>query len=95
MARFSGDFRGVCAACGEYVEFAVGIDSGPPERAPIAVHFGPQGPVPIELREVNLVLMLDHNLDVKTQFCCPLCGQWAAGRLTCAQVGAPDASCND
>ena len=43
MSRFAGDFQGPCTACGEYVEFALGIRTDGPT---VAMHFGPGGPQP-------------------------------------------------
>lgn len=80
MARFTGDFRGTCKACGEYVEFALGIRPG---TDPIAMHFGPQGPSPIEVRDLTLDLMTDAELLVRVAFVCPLCEQRTDGRVTC------------
>jgi len=79
MSRYAGDFQGPCTACGEYVEFALGIRTDGP---PAAMHFGPGGPQPIELGDVKLVLMVDDKLDVKFDFKCPLCGESSAGRMT-------------
>lgn len=83
MARFTGDFRGPCASCGDYVEFAVGVDTA---HEPSAFHFGPQGPIPVELRSVELLFMVESELDVRIQFRCPLCDQWSPGRLNCYAV---------
>jgi len=80
MQRFTGEFQGECKSCGEHVEFALGIQTG---RDPVAMHFGPGGPTPVELREVDLVLMVDEALDVKFRFACPLCGGESRGRTTC------------
>lgn len=83
MQRFTGDYCGDCDACGEYVEFALGVQTG---REPVAMHFGPRGPEPILLRDVNLVTMMDDELDVKFGFDCPLCGGASKGRATCKSV---------
>jgi hypothetical protein len=80
MARYSGEFQGSCAVCGEYVEFALGIDT---QREPVAMHFGPGGPVAVDLRGLQLESMVDSRLAVKLEYQCPICGQWSGGRLSC------------
>lgn len=84
MARYAGDFQGKCAACDEYVEFAMGISPG---NDPIAMHFGPGGPQPVELAGVELELMVEDEVTVRFKFVCPLCGQKSAGRTTCRYAG--------
>jgi len=80
VARFAGDYSGSCGACGEHVEFAVGIRPG---TDPVALHFGPSGPAPIEIADLELKTMIDDALDVRLSFICPLCGQRSPGRITC------------
>jgi len=68
------------------VEFALGIDT---QREPVAMHFGPGGPVAVDMRRLELALMVESKLDVKLQFQCPICEQWSAGRLTCEAAPTP------
>jgi hypothetical protein len=86
MSRFTGDFSGECEACGEYVEFAIGVQTG---REPVAMHFGPRGAENITLSEFELLLMVDEELDVKFRFVCPLCGGESAGRAACKGAAMP------
>jgi hypothetical protein len=53
------------------------------------MHFGPSGPQPVELRDLELVTLIDDQVDVKFTFACPLCGNWAAGRTSCRAVSEP------
>lgn len=85
VSRFAGDFQGSCKNCDEYIEFAVGVRPG---TDPVAMHFGPGGPTPVELRDVELSQMIDDALDLRLHFLCPLCKKWSAGRMTCKQASA-------
>lgn len=80
MTRFAGDFSGPCEVCGEPVEFAIGFRPG---TDPLALHFGPHGPQPVELRDFALDLMVDETCDVRFRYVCPLCGAAARGKATC------------
>lgn len=86
MPRFTGDYQGTCAACDEHVEFALGIRT---DREPTAMHFGPGGPQPVELREFELTLLVEDDMHVKFEFVCPLCGEWSAGRTRCRGIPEP------
>ncbi len=86
MSRFSGDFQGTCPNCDEYVEFAVGIQT---DREPVAMHFGPGGPQPVELRDVQLALMVEDRADVNIRYACPICGSFADGSVTCRALPNP------
>ncbi len=83
MERFTCDYQGPCDSYAEAVEFAIGVQS---DRDPVAAHFGPGGPVPVELRDVRLVTMIGDDLDVAFIFACPLCGEASKGRTTCRQA---------
>lgn len=87
MPRYAGDFQGRCNACDEYVELAFGVQT---DRSPIAMHFGPSGPQPIEIKNFDLAIMLDDELDVKFEYTCPLCGKPSSGRVTCPAVPSPN-----
>ncbi|MCG8404898.1 MAG: hypothetical protein MI923_06845 [Phycisphaerales bacterium] len=89
MPRYAGDFQGQCNACDEYVELAFGIRT---DQSPVAMHFGPGGPQPIDIQDFDLALMLDDELDVTFQYACPLCGKTSSGRVTCPAVPAPNES---
>ncbi|MEE8170182.1 MAG: hypothetical protein V3T70_06510 [Phycisphaerae bacterium] len=80
MPRFAGDFQGTCAACGEYVELAIGIQT---DREPVAMHFGPDGPRSVAIRAVDLVSLVDEAANVNFSFDCPICGASSPGRVTC------------
>ncbi len=86
MPRYTGDYQGRCQACDEDVELAIGIQT---DRAPVAMHFGPGGPQPVLLHDVQLVAMIDDSLDVKFTCTCPLCGGLTPGRATCRPVPSP------
>ena len=83
MHRYAGDFAGTCQVCEEYVEFALGVSPG---NDPIAMHFGPGGPMPVEVDQLELGLMVEDTIDVRFRFVCPLCGGRSAGRATCRLV---------
>ncbi|MCK6455362.1 MAG: hypothetical protein L6Q92_02350 [Phycisphaerae bacterium] len=85
MARFSGDFQGPCGVCGEYVEFAVGVRT---DGDPVALQFGPGGPQPIVLKDVEPELLVEDERRTRFRFQCPLCGEWSAGRATCRDVAS-------
>lgn len=87
MPRYTGEFSGPCPACDEHIEFALGIRTDGP---PAAMHFGPGGPTPVAVRDVQLMLMVDDRLDVAFRFDCPLCGAGGAGRATCSAVPSPE-----
>jgi len=86
MPRFAGDFQGTCTACGEHVEFALGIRT---DREPTAVHFGPGGLQSVELRDLELTLLVEDDMHVKFDFICPLCSAWSAGRTRCRGIPEP------
>lgn len=86
MSRFTGDFNGDCEACGEYVEFAIGVQTG---REPVAMHFGPRGAEQITLSEFELVLMVEEDIDVRFRFLCPLCGGESGGKASCREATMP------
>ncbi|RIK68542.1 MAG: hypothetical protein DCC65_02815 [Planctomycetota bacterium] len=86
MPRFTGDFQGKCEACDEYVEFAVGIQT---DRTPVAMHFGPSGPQPVRLIDVELGILLEDTAEIRIRFECPLCGGDSSGKLTCRHVPDP------
>lgn len=83
MQRFTGDYQGVCSACDEPVEFALGIQT---DRDPVGMHFGPGGPVQVMLQDVELVLMVGDELDVKFRYSCPLCAAENEARALCRVV---------
>ncbi len=80
MERFTGDYQGTCGACDEPVEFAIGVQT---DRDPVAMHFGPGGPVAITLYDFKLITMIGDDLDVAFGFDCPLCGARSGGRTVC------------
>jgi len=86
MPRFTGEYQGNCAVCGEHVEFAVGIRT---DREPTAMFFGPGGPQAVALRELQLTLLVEDDLHVQFEFVCPLCNGWSAGRTRCRGVPEP------
>lgn len=83
MQRFTGDYTGTCPHCDEYIEFAVGIQT---DREPMAMHFGPGGPQPVELKDVQLLLMVEDRAELTLRFACPMCGESADGRVTCRAI---------
>jgi hypothetical protein len=86
LARYTGDYQGRCTACDEYVEFAVGIRPG---TDPLAMCFGPGGPQPVEIEDLNLEIMIDDAMDVRFRYTCPICGRWSSARVTCRIVPGP------
>ncbi len=84
MSRYAGDFQGTCKRCEEYVEFALGVSPG---NDPVAMHFGPGGPTPVDVDQLELGLMVEDEIDVRFQYVCPLCGKASAGRATCKLIG--------
>ncbi|MBX3396647.1 MAG: hypothetical protein KF841_14900 [Phycisphaerae bacterium] len=83
MQRFTGDYQGQCSVCDQPVEFALGIQTG---RDPVGMHFGPGGAVPVVLRDVDLVVMIGDELDVKFRYDCPLCAAENDARTICRAV---------